>query len=192
MYAVLALYTLIVLDQLIFKMLVLLWRLRVGCRSRLPRGLRRGSAAARLLGLWVRIPPGMWMSVSCESCVLSGRDLCDGLITRPEESYRMCCVVVCDLETSWTSRPWPTGGLLRQKTKKKEEKCCVIWPIGMTFHLRKRHTQREIYVLWMLILKICSALRFRLREPFPRDVLIHLDPILDQMSPWHPISIFGM
>jgi len=25
---------------------------------------------------------------------------CDELITRPEESYRLCCVVVCDLETS--------------------------------------------------------------------------------------------
>jgi hypothetical protein len=32
--------------------------------------------------------------------VLSGRGLCDELITRPEEYYRMCCVVVCDLETS--------------------------------------------------------------------------------------------
>jgi len=32
--------------------------------------------------------------------VLSGRSLCDELITRPEESYRLCCVVVCDLETS--------------------------------------------------------------------------------------------
>jgi len=30
---------------------------------------------------------------------LSGRGLCDELITRPEESYRLCCVVVCDLET---------------------------------------------------------------------------------------------
>jgi len=30
--------------------------------------------------------------------VLSGRGLCDELITRPEESYRLCCVVVCDLE----------------------------------------------------------------------------------------------
>jgi hypothetical protein len=38
--------------------------------SQRPRGLRRGSAAARLLGLWVRIPPGAWMSVSCECCVL--------------------------------------------------------------------------------------------------------------------------
>jgi len=31
---------------------------------------------------------------------LSGRGLCDELITRPEESYRLWCVVVCDLETS--------------------------------------------------------------------------------------------
>jgi len=31
--------------------------------------------------------------------VLSGRGLCDDLITRPEKSYRLCCVVVCDLET---------------------------------------------------------------------------------------------
>jgi hypothetical protein len=33
-------------------------------------------------------------------CVFSGRGLCDGLITRPEESYRLCCVLVCDLGTS--------------------------------------------------------------------------------------------
>jgi len=29
---------------------------------------------------------------------LSGRGLRDELITRPEESYRLWCVVVCDLE----------------------------------------------------------------------------------------------
>ena len=43
---------------------------------------------------------GAWMFVFCECCVLSGRGLCDGLITRPEESNRLCCVVVCDLEIS--------------------------------------------------------------------------------------------
>jgi hypothetical protein len=32
--------------------------------------------------------------------MLSGRGLCDGLITRPEESYRLWCVLVCDLGTS--------------------------------------------------------------------------------------------
>jgi len=44
--------------------------------------------AARLLGLWVRIQPGHGYVFSSECCVLSGRSLCDGLITRPEESYR--------------------------------------------------------------------------------------------------------
>jgi len=38
--------------------------------------------------------------------VLSGRGLCDELITHPEESYRLCCVVVCDLETSRMSAPY--------------------------------------------------------------------------------------
>jgi len=37
---------------------------------------------------------------------LSGRGLCDVLITRPEESYRLCCVIVCDLETSRTGAPY--------------------------------------------------------------------------------------
>ena len=61
--------------------------LSVDCRSLWKRGLRRGSAAARWLGLWVRIPPAAWAFVCCECCVLSGRGLCIGLITRPGESY---------------------------------------------------------------------------------------------------------
>jgi len=46
----------------------------------------------------------------CRECCVSGRGLCDELITRPEESYGLWCAVVCDLETSWMRRPWPTGG----------------------------------------------------------------------------------
>jgi len=38
--------------------------------------------------------------------VLSGRGLCDELITRPEESYGLWCVVVCDLETSRICAPY--------------------------------------------------------------------------------------
>jgi len=57
--------------------------------------------------------------------VLSGRGLCDGLITRPEESYRLCRVVVCDQETSQTRRLKPAtrlwkynhSGLWRQENK---------------------------------------------------------------------------
>ena len=35
---------------------------------------------------------------------MSRRGLCDGLITCPEESYRLWSVVVCDQETSNTRR----------------------------------------------------------------------------------------
>ena len=38
--------------------------------------------------------------------MLSGRGLSDELITRPEESYRLWCVVVCDLETSRIGAPY--------------------------------------------------------------------------------------
>jgi len=43
-----------------------LWRSR--CRSQWSHGLRCGSAAARLLGLWVRIPPEAWMSHASVVC----------------------------------------------------------------------------------------------------------------------------
>jgi hypothetical protein len=79
---------------------VYLTTLPVPGRCQSPRGLRRWFAAARMLRLWVRIPLWEWMFVCCECCVLLGRGLCDELITRPEKSYRLWCVVVCDLETS--------------------------------------------------------------------------------------------
>ena len=67
-----------------------------------PRGLRRWSTAARLLGLRVRIPPQAWMSVCCDCYVLSRRGPWVGLITRPEESY---LVSDCDRQASTLTRP---------------------------------------------------------------------------------------
>jgi len=54
--------------------------------------------------------PTEGMDVFVEYCVLSGRGLCDALITRPEESYRLWYVAMCDLETSRMRRPWPALG----------------------------------------------------------------------------------
>jgi len=91
------------------------------CRSQWLRNLRCRSAAAHMLRLWVRIPPVSWIFVCCECCVLSGRGLCEELITRPEESYPLWCVVLCNLDNSCMRRPWPTGGLLLQKLKNKKK-----------------------------------------------------------------------
>jgi hypothetical protein len=66
-------------------------------RSQWPRCLRVRSVAAHLLRFWVRIPPGHGCLVCCDCCVFAGRGFCDGLIARPEKSYRVWCVVVCDL-----------------------------------------------------------------------------------------------
>jgi hypothetical protein len=65
------------------------------------------------------------MSVSCECCGMSGRGLCDELVPRPEESYRLWCVSdVCDHETS-TKRggPGPYRGV--EPYKKKIFYCTV-------------------------------------------------------------------
>jgi hypothetical protein len=77
----------------------------ISSRSHWLRGLRHRSAAAGLLRLWVRIPPEAWTFVCCVCCVLSGRGLCDELITRPKEFYRLWCGVVCDPITSCMRRP---------------------------------------------------------------------------------------
>ena len=77
-----------------------------------------------MLRFWVRIPPMACMFVCCECCVLSIRGLCDGLITRPEESYRLWRVIVYDLETSWMRRPWTSGGS-RAKNKQLTVAFCL-------------------------------------------------------------------
>jgi hypothetical protein len=58
--------------------------------------------------------------------VLSGRGLCDELITRPEESYRLWCVDVCDLEYF-----------------KNEE---AMTRVGQQRHTKKKHTHEVRYI----------------------------------------------
>jgi hypothetical protein len=50
----------------------------------------------------------------CLSCVLSGRGLCDELITSPEESYRLWRVITCDQETSCNDEAIARAGLQSQ------------------------------------------------------------------------------
>jgi len=67
-------------------------------RSPWPRGVRRRSAAARLLRSWDWIPPDAWMFVCCECCVLSGRGRGRGVL--PTVVRR--CV--------WSRKPKERGG----------------------------------------------------------------------------------
>ena len=85
----------------------------VQCRSQWPRGLRRGFAAARFLGLWVRIPSGH-ESLSLVSVVCCQVEVSALGWSRVQRSPTECGVSECDHEASEMRRPWPTGG------------CCAI------------------------------------------------------------------
>ena len=62
------------------------------------------------------------MFVCCECCVLSGRGLCDELITRPEESYRLCVV--------WYRKPQEWGGhdphWIAAPQQEKKKYCTIL------------------------------------------------------------------
>ena len=76
----------------------------VGFEPKISAGER--PVAAHLLRSWVRIPPGARIFVCCDCRVLSGRGLCDEPITRPEEPYRLWCVVVCAVDISRMGAPY--------------------------------------------------------------------------------------
>jgi len=92
------------------------------------------------------------MFVCCECCVLSGRGLCDGLITRREESYRLWCVVVCVQETSNTMRLKPATGLWKiqphwvvtpgKHTKKHTE------PVNLMLFMECCKMRTDVYFPW--------------------------------------------
>jgi len=69
-------------------------------------------------------------------CVLSGRGFYDELITRPEESYWLWCVVVCDLETSWLRRLWPTEGCSVQNKQRELTTCTMRCSIPIPLHTK--------------------------------------------------------
>ena len=127
-------------------------------RSQWPSSFK-ARAAARLLGLRVRIPSGAWMSVCCECRVLSGRGICNGPISRPEEFYRLWCVIVCDLETSRMRRPWPAlGCCARQRERAREREKLRI--AGVPTERRTRH-------LLMKVFSVSSVFARTLLHPTP-------------------------
>ena len=125
---------------------------------------RSKAAAARLLRSWVRILPGVRMFVCCECCVLSGRGLCDELITRPEESYRLWYVVVCDLETSWIRSPWPTGDCRakwrrrRRRRRNKFELLHIMLPRCVYISGYNNNVIFNVWVSAAWVLRLCAEL----------------------------------
>ena len=71
-----------------------------------------------------------------DRCVLSGRGLCDEPITHPDESYRLCYVVVCDLENLVHEEAMAYCGQSSLKQNKKKNKpplTCVYVMLVLSF-----------------------------------------------------------
>ena len=82
-------------------------------------------------------PSGAWLFVCC---VLSGRGLCDELITRQEESW---CVVVCNPETSRVRRPWPAHGRSATENIYKRRICLTLVHAAETSEIAKYATDSQ-------------------------------------------------
>jgi hypothetical protein len=116
----------------------------VGFKPTISAGER--PVAARLLRSWVRISPGAWIFVCCECRVLSGRGLCEELITCPEESYRLCCVFVCDLETSRMGAPY-IYDISRLRVNIYPTECSVTIHISTDTHSVGKDTAQSLYLV---------------------------------------------
>jgi len=89
------------------------------CRSQWPRGIRRRSAAARLLGLWFRIPPAAWkFVVSVVWCQVEVSATSWSLFQR---SPTDCGASLCYLEHLKNEEVMASVGPQRHRKKEKTE-----------------------------------------------------------------------
>jgi hypothetical protein len=100
---------------------IFLWNVRT--RFQWPRGLRRGCAAARLLGLRVRILLWVWRSISCEVfCVVRYRS-----VRQADHSSRGVPPSVVYLSVIMgPMRTWPIRGYGAVKKMSHERKNAVL------------------------------------------------------------------
>jgi hypothetical protein len=87
--------------------------------SQLPRSLRRGSTAANLLGLRVRILSEARMDVSCECCVSPGRGHCGADHLSKGVLPSAVFLPECDSQASIMRTPCPTRGCCAMENNRR-------------------------------------------------------------------------
>jgi hypothetical protein len=102
--------------------------------------------------------------------VLSCRGLCDGLITRPEESYRLWRVVACDQETSRMRRLKPATGLWKIQPQ------WVVTP--------GKQTSNKRYTLWLPPYVILSLLLLSISYVHASSSVICSYRLQNHILPW--------
>ena len=134
------------------------------CRSEWPRGLRRGSAAAVLLRLWVRIPPAAWTFVCCEYCVCCQVEVSATSWSLVQRSSTDCGPSLCVI---YKPREWGGPGPLEAvepKTKKViSVQAMKAQPGEWRYSSVNSYPQHKIEVEW----SVPSLGRFMTEETAP-------------------------
>jgi hypothetical protein len=112
----------------------------------------------------------MFVFYTC--CVLWDGGLCDELITRPEESHRQWCVVVCDLETSWMRRPWANWGAVAPK---------IIMECYALSSVTAPEISKECSVIRNPKIAECLTPKLKRLFPFETPVSVHVI----RQKPWN-------
>jgi len=104
----------------------------------------------RLLAGTAGSNPAKDMTVSCECCVLSGRGLCDGLITRTEESYRLWCAAgrrlkQCSILFS-AARHWLVSAIMSLGTCLSNQKTSTALVRDLCLFIRRHMVTESVLI----------------------------------------------
>ena len=126
-------------------LLLLLLQLNAHMLSQWPSGLKARVFGRSLAGTAGLNPAGI-MAVSLVQVLCVARWMSlrrTDVSPSPEESYRLWCVSVCDLETWRTRRPWPALGCCARRGKKlhRYSATTIIYVVvsGYRGHLQREH-----------------------------------------------------
>jgi len=81
---------------------------------------------------------------------------------------------VCDLETSWMRRPWPTGGLLRQKKNYCGQPVMKLWYSSTSYWARSHSCEKKTIIFVSSVYpSVCPQISARLPlDGFPWNLIL--------------------
>jgi hypothetical protein len=118
-------------------------------------------------------------------CVLSGRGLCDELITCQEKSYRLCCVV-CDLGNLKNEEAMTSVGWQRHRKKRYVVRRQHIELFNLRFFKLVVSTSLHKQTVISIVLLLLSDITDFLTEAVSTQLIIHVELVFcsDELGRW--------
>jgi hypothetical protein len=113
-------------------------------------------------------------------------NVCDELITHPEESYRLWYIVVCGLENSWMGRSWPTGGCRAKKQTNPTNGQLIS---GLTsLNLIDKGSSHYCLAILKDIVVALSDIWGSWAAPSPTRRVVNTLTAVKRRKPWHAVG----